>query len=122
MSLDAVQNLIEQAKSLSPEDLRLLIESLNHTQTNDLGSSEKDESDSAKARVPMSKESSERNLNWLKQHRNEYSGKYVALLDGELISFGKTIKEAREKSIDLGVHRPMLVFVLGENEIAFGGW
>ncbi|HXU37140.1 MAG TPA: DUF5678 domain-containing protein [Blastocatellia bacterium] len=59
---------------------------------------------------------------WLKTHREEYAGKYVAL-DGErLVGSGPSIREAREQARQAGVDHPFLVHVSSVNDAPFGGW
>ncbi|HXG85490.1 MAG TPA: DUF5678 domain-containing protein [Pyrinomonadaceae bacterium] len=62
------------------------------------------------------------NIEWLKKHRAEYAGNYVALKDGELIAFGRTIKEADLKSKEKGVKNPLLHYIVAEDEEVWGGW
>lgn len=59
---------------------------------------------------------------WLKAHREEFAGKYVAL-DGErLVGSGPSIREAREEARRQGIDRPFLVHVSSEHDAPFGGW
>ena len=59
---------------------------------------------------------------WLKAHREEYAGQYVAL-DGErLVGSGSTIREAREQARRQGIEHPFLTHISSANEAPFGGW
>lgn len=62
------------------------------------------------------------NIEWLKEHRSEYAGNYVALKDGELIAFGRTIKEADLKAKEKDVKKFLLHYITAEDEIVWGGW
>lgn len=63
------------------------------------------------------------NTIWIKEHHAEYAGKHVALKDGELIAFGKTIKEADLKAKEKGVEKYLLAYLPREDENLFwGGW
>ena len=62
------------------------------------------------------------NIEWLKKHRSEYAGNYVALKDGELIAFGRTIKEADLKAKEKGVEKTLLHYIAAEDEEVWGGW
>lgn len=62
------------------------------------------------------------NIEWLKDHRNEYAGNYVALFEGELIAFGRTVKEADTKAKAKGYKKTLLTYVATENEELWGGW
>ncbi len=59
---------------------------------------------------------------WVKEHHAEYAGNYVALKNGELIAYGKTIKEADTKAKAKGVKNPLLAYIPAEDEEVWGGW
>ncbi len=61
------------------------------------------------------------NTIWIKEHHAEYAGQYVALKDGELIAFGKTIKEADVKAKEKGERNTMLTYLPREDETLWGG-
>ena len=63
-----------------------------------------------------------RRLDWLKAHREEYAGQYVALDGDVLVGHGATIAEAHEQAKRKGVQFPFLVRLISENEVLFGGW
>jgi hypothetical protein len=71
---------------------------------------------------PEYKKSVSPNIEWLKIHRAEYAGNYVALKDGELIAFGKTIKEADLRAKEKGVKKTLLHYIPAEDEEVWGGW
>lgn len=63
------------------------------------------------------------NLVWIKENKAKYAGNYVALKDGELIAYGRTIKEADQASKAAGVNDPLLHYIMAEGEVAWwGGW
>ena len=64
----------------------------------------------------------ERRLNWLKAHREEYAGQYVAMVGDVLVGHGRTIREAHEQAKENGVENPFLVRLTSENEVLFAGW
>lgn len=61
-------------------------------------------------------------LSWLKAHREEYAGKYVALDGDRLVGSGSSIREAHEQGRRAGVDHPFLVHVSSVNDAPFGGW
>lgn len=63
-----------------------------------------------------------RQLNWLKENREKYAGKYVALVGDKLVGEGKTLREANEKAKENGAENFFITFVYSENDIPFGGW
>jgi len=61
-------------------------------------------------------------LTWLKAHREEYSGQYVALDGDRLVGSGETLREANEQAQRQGVTQPFLVHISSEQSAPFGGW
>lgn len=61
-------------------------------------------------------------LAWLKAHREEYAGKYVALDGDRLVGSGSSIREAHEQARRGGIDHPFLVHVSSVNDAPFGGW
>lgn len=64
----------------------------------------------------------ERRLEWLKAHREEYAGQYVALAGDVLVGHGRTIREAHEQAKEKGVENPFLVRLTSESEVLLAGW
>ena len=80
------------------------------------------ESKTESVSLPVSDETRQDQIEWLKENREKYAGKYVALAGNELVGEGKTLREAREKAKEKGFNNPFLTFVYSENDIPFGGW
>jgi len=63
------------------------------------------------------------NITWIKENKHKYAGNYVALQDGKLIAYARTIKETDQTAKAKGVDRPLLHYILAEGEEAFyAGW
>ncbi|CAN5216379.1 hypothetical protein BH20ACI1_BH20ACI1_13930 [soil metagenome] len=62
------------------------------------------------------------NIEWLKAHRNEVAGKYVALQDGKLIAEGRTLREVDQEAKRKGANKPLLTYVAREDEGLWAGW
>lgn len=62
------------------------------------------------------------NILWLKQHRDEVAGNYVALEKGRLVGQGKTLREAEKQAIENGAQKPLLTYIPAKDEEVFGGW
>lgn len=108
MSVAILDEIIEKTTELSEEErqqlIKLLQEQKSETKTN-----------TKKGYVSP-------NTLWIKKHRAEYAGNYVALKDGELIAVGKTIKEADLKAKEKGFNKTLLHYIPAENEEVWGGW
>lgn len=63
-----------------------------------------------------------RELNWLKAHRDEYVGQWVAL-DGErLIAHGVDAHKVYQAAREAGLLSPFVEQVLPTDDLPFGGW
>ena len=103
-----LDEVIEKAATLTSEERDKLIEILQEQKN-------KNQKNGGKGFVHP-------NTIWVKEHRAEYQGKYVALKDGELIAVGKTIKEADVQAKEKGVEKPLLTYLFPLDEEPFGGW
>jgi len=88
---------------------------------------EKDKLDSAPGviasdRVEAAEQKRQQHMAWMKAHREEYAGQYVALDGDRLVGQGRTLAEAHQQSRQNGVGDPFLVRLTSENEVLFGGW
>ena len=61
-------------------------------------------------------------VEWLKQHRSEYEGQYVALDGDRLVSHGPDGKKVYAEARQAGVDVPYIVRIEGQDEPPFGGW
>lgn len=103
-----LDEMIERVPSLSSEDRQKLIRLLQEEEQKEKPNTEK------KSLNP--------NIEWLKEHRDEYAGNYVALFEGELIAFGRTIKEADTKAKAKSYKKTLLTYVPAKDEVLWGGW
>lgn len=102
-----LDEMIKKTASLSTKERRELIQFLE---------------DQERKTDQNSKKNPSPNIEWLKKHRAEYAGSYVALKDGELIAVGKTIKEADLKAKKNNVTNPLFHYIPAEDEEVWGGW
>lgn len=103
-----LNEVIEQAFKLKPEERRKLISVLQEKES-------EPNANGGKGNIHP-------NTIWIKNHYAEYAGQYVALKDGKLIAFGKTIKEADVKAREKGEKNTMLTYLPREDEELWGGW
>lgn len=61
-------------------------------------------------------------MQWLKAHRSEYGGKYVALDGDRLLAVGATYREVVEAAQQSGVINPFIDYVSPPDGVGFGGW
>jgi len=63
-----------------------------------------------------------RRLAWIKAHREEYAGQYVALHGDVLVGAGRTIREAHGQAKEKGFKNPFLVRLTSEHATLSAGW
>ena len=118
MSTTSLDLLKQQASALTSQEKSLLANYL-------LEQAQQDERQpsSASSAVPAAADDERRqHLEWLKAHREEYAGQYVALDGNRLVGCGPTLREACEQAQQNGVAQPFLVRVTSEHETLFAGW
>ena len=78
------------------------------------------------SRVPATLEEPDpdrrREYAWLKEHRDEYAGQYVALSGDELVAQAPSLKELYKLVNEIGAYRPFFVRIEAKDEPPFGGW
>jgi hypothetical protein len=107
MSTALKNEIAEKVPSLTSEERRELIQLLQEEER--------------KAKTNGGKNPSP-NIEWLKAHRNEVAGNYVALEDGELIAEGRTLREVDQEARRKGARKPLLTYVACEDEELWAGW
>jgi len=59
---------------------------------------------------------------WLRKHRDEYAGQYVALSGNQLVASAPSLKELFQLVAQTNAYRPFFVRIEAEDEPPFGGW
>ena len=63
----------------------------------------------------------QQHMQWLKAHREEYAGRYVALDGDRLVGQGKTLREAHQQAKAQGIAEPFLMRVSSVHEVLPAG-
>lgn len=115
MSTEILNSIKEQTGNLSPQEKAQLADYLLREVNGD-----------ADMALPGEIENEDEvrswRMRWLKENREKYAGKYVALGAYKLVGIGKTIREANEQAQKNGVKNAFLVRVSSENETLSGDW
>jgi hypothetical protein len=114
-----LEQIIDEARSLSPAEKRKLRQVL------DLELEQVESQDPAQPTHSDNgdDETRERRLGWLKSHREEYGGQYVALEGDQLLAVGPNYRIAREKALAAGKPNAFVTYLSKPDEIAeMGGW
>jgi hypothetical protein len=109
-----LEHIINEVRSLTwseQRELRQALEDeLEQQQTQPVRSVQSSNGDDAKTR--------ERRLEWLKSHRDEYGGQYVALDRDKLIAVGPTYRSTRQKAVAAGKPDAFVTYLSKSDEIA----
>jgi broad specificity phosphatase PhoE len=115
MSAELLETIKEQTEALTPQERSELARHLLE-QANELPRT------AAASTNDADDEIRQRRLEWLKAHREEYAGQYVAMDGALLVGHGATIGEAHRQAKLKGIRSPFLARVTSENEVLFAGW
>ena len=117
MSSDLLNQLLEQAKTLSEEERRLLATCLlagAETQA-----SEKKQTFAVDNAIKYRAQEYE----WIREHTHEYPGQWVALDGDRLYAHGSSAREVFEEAKRAGATLPYMVRIDSPDEVPFtGGW
>jgi hypothetical protein len=118
MSGDQLTALKEQLAGLTPEEklelARFLVQEATSGLPSDPLESPREQGGAAQKRTL--------HMAWLKAHREEYAGQYVALDGDRLVGSGATIREAHDQARQRGVADPFLTHISSASDAPFGGW
>ncbi|MGH9427233.1 MAG: DUF5678 domain-containing protein [Terriglobia bacterium] len=121
-----LEQIIKEAKKLPVEEQRRLRDALEALDSGGKAQRANQEPSSRRPQSPQvnngDDEIRQRRMEWLKAHREEYAGQYVALAGDVLVGHGATIREAHEQAKQKGVENPFLVRLTSESEVLFAGW
>ena len=61
-------------------------------------------------------------LDWLRKHRHEYGGQYVALVGDKIVANGLEPRAVLHSARNAGYSSPLIVRIEAPDELSFGGW
>lgn len=104
-----VERIIEEVRRLPPGERQRLREALDREDQTGVRPSDRV--------VDLSRE-----LRWIKEHRAEYAGQWVAVRGDRLISSGPDGRQVYEAARAAGDERPFVTRVEPADELPFAGW
>ena len=122
-----LEQIIEDARKLPAEEQRQLRAALETLDSNGEAQPANQEPSPQKLQslhgYNGDDEIRQRRLEWLKSHREEYGGQYVALDGDQLLAVGPNYRIAREKALAAGKPKAFVTYLSKPDEIAeMGGW
>lgn len=121
MNQELLTQIMEQATLLSLQEKHQLAEFLAQQLALDKAAARSGRQVAA-AELSPEKLKWELRMSWIKAHRAEYAGGYVALDGDRLVGAGKTYKEASLAAKQNGVMNAFITQLSAEDEAPFGGW
>ena len=122
-----LEQIIKEARKLPVEEQRRLRDALETLDSSVEAQPANQDTSPQKPQSPhVNDEADElrrRRLEWLKSHREEYGGQYVALDGYQLLAVGPNYRIAREKALAAGKPNAFVTYLSKPDEIAeMGGW
>jgi uncharacterized protein DUF5678 len=104
----SLEQILEEARKLPIEEQRRLRAALHESEPN--------------GKAQTAYRTHERERAWIKTHRDEYLGQWVAVEDDRLVAHGKNPREVYLAARAAGIEVPYLVRVERRKEPFTGGW
>jgi len=122
-----LEQIIEEARRLTVEEqrrLRAALESLDSSGEAQPSNQEQSPQKPPSLHVNNGNDEIRRlRMEWLKTHREEYGGQYVALDGDQLLAVGSNYRIAREKALAAGKPNAFVTYLSKADEVAeMGGW
>lgn len=117
MSVELLNSIKRQIASLPPAEKEQLAAFLSH----ELQRQTKEQSSQTNV-TGIDDDIRKLRMEWIKAHREEYAGQYVALEGDRLVGAGRSIREANEQAKEKGFKNPFLVRITSEHETLSAGW
>lgn len=122
-----LEQIIEEAKRLSVEEqrqLRAALETLDSNGEGQPASQDRSPQDLQSLHVHNGDDEIRHlRMGWLKSHREEHGGQYVALDGDQLLAVGPNYRIAREKALAAGKPNAFVTYLSKPDEVAeMGGW
>lgn len=117
MSIEIVQNVIQQIATLSPTERQTIKAFLDEQEKKDT------EVGNQKSEPPVTCDPMRRQeYQWIREHRDEYSGQYVVVEGDQLVAHGKDGRQVLAAARQAGIRIPFIVRLEAPDEPPFGGW
>src|SRR5258706_11211067 len=100
-----LEEIIDEARALSPAEKRKLRQALDH-----------------ELEQPVSLQSRAKENSWIDGHRDEYLGQWVAIEGDMLIAHGANPREVYLAAREAGINSPFIERVEKRQNVFMGGW
>ncbi len=119
MLSERVQTVLQEIETLNLDERQSLIEYINRQVQKD---AEAKLSDNQSSNRENGEPEFYQELEWLREHRHEYGGQYVAIVGGNMIANGLEPRTVLRCAREAGHATPLIVRIEAPDELPFGGW
>lgn len=116
MNHATLEQVIEAAGQLPPEDQRRLQEWLQAQEREAAANHQRQEA------LQEEMEKFREAMKWIEEHRTQYLDQWVALEGDQLISHGTDARQVHARAKAAGIKAPFVVRVLEKQEPFYAGW
>ena len=121
MLTERVQTVLQEIETLNFDEKQSLIEYINKQSRMDAEAHlQRDHKSNVVNGQSEPEFSSE--LEWLREHRAEYGGQYVALVGDQVVANGLEPRTVLRNARNGGYAAPLIVRIEASDELPFGGW
>ncbi len=122
MLTERVQKVLQQIETLNLDEKQSLIEFINLQERKGLAMQPNGQSEHYLVGRIEAEPEFNRELEWLREHRHEYGGQYVALVGDKIVANGLEPRTVLNSARNAGYPTPLIVRIEAPDELPFGGW
>ncbi|MFN0109883.1 MAG: DUF5678 domain-containing protein [Blastocatellia bacterium] len=122
MLTERVQSVLQQIETLNLDEKQSLVEFITLQERKGLAMQPNGQSERHPERDIEAEPEFNQELGWLREHRHEYGGQYVALVGDNIVANGLEPRAVLHSARNAGYPSPLVVRLEAPDELPFGGW
>lgn len=122
MLTERVQSVLQQIETLNLNEKQSLVEFITLQERKGLAMQPNGQGEGHLAGDIEVEPEFNHELNWLREHRHEYGGQYVALVGDKVVANGLEPRNVLHTARNAGYSSPLIVRIEASDELPFGGW
>lgn len=124
MLTERVQSVLQQIETLNLDEKQSLVEFITLQERKDLKAQPNGQAVGISENLAdlQTTQDFDQELDWLRKHRHEYGGQYVALVGDKIVANGLEPRTVLHSARNAGYPSPLIVRLEAPDELPFGGW